>query len=145
MRPLAAAAALSAVLLLAACAQPGSGGPAAESPTAAAGPAEAESVDVAATCRAYHVGGSQSINKRVKRWTSAVAYPATAENSVELTTIRDRLEGQILDAQPGPASILEAVREPFATSLAGGSADPADVESAADVVKRMCADAGYRS
>lgn len=149
MRSLAAAAAaVTAALLLSSCAGLAADGPVAENSPSAEVAAEAaagpESVDPLTTCRSFYVGGKLSISKRIKRWGSEVAYPATAENTVELTTIHDRLGGQISDAEPGPAMLLKSVQKPFGVSLDGGSADPADVVEATEVVERMCVDAGYR-
>ena len=148
MRSLAAsAAAVSTALLLAACAGPALTGPASETspaPTFPTASPETERVDILSTCRGYYEGGTQSIAQRVERWAPAVAHPATDDNAAELTTVRDRLGGQIRDAEPGPASFLKSVQKPFAAALDGRPADPQDVRDAAETVEQMCTESGYR-
>ncbi|GAA1982746.1 hypothetical protein GCM10009718_19980 [Isoptericola halotolerans] len=139
----AAAAALPLVLLVTACADPNSvavtdvsASPAVETHT------PAESVTPRATCNGYYVGRSHSLDRKIRKWTTAVGEPATPEATAEISIIRDRLAAQIHDAEVGPAAILRGVHEPFAAWLDGGTADPAEIVEAADAVRRMCDEMG---
>jgi|GEM_PF-4807639 len=145
MRPLlAATAAVSTALLLAACAGPDDAEPAAEtSPTPEASTETEGGADTVTTCSGYYDGGELSIHHRVTTWTPEVAEPATEENTGELTIVRDRLDAQIRYADTEAAALLETIQAPFDTSLEGGSADPADVEESVAAFASFCADAGF--
>ncbi|WP_402469816.1 hypothetical protein [Isoptericola aurantiacus] len=138
----AAAAALSFALLVSACAGPDSAEPAAASSASPEASATA-AADPTTTCAGYYDGGELSIHERVTTWTSAVAEPATEENQSELVIIQDRLSSQIRYAQDGPATLLEAIQEPFVTSIEGGSGDPSVVEESAAAFATLCDEAGY--
>ncbi|PFG44698.1 hypothetical protein ATJ88_3434 [Isoptericola jiangsuensis] len=145
MRTLVAAtAALSAAFLLAACAGPDTVEPAAETSATPEASTQSEgTVDALTTCRGYYDGEDLSIHARVTRWTPAVAEPATEENGAELAIIRDRIDAQLRWADDEPAAILRTVQAPFVTAIEGGSAEPADVESAATALAVLCGETGY--
>ncbi|MEG3615485.1 hypothetical protein [Isoptericola haloaureus] len=140
----AATAAVSAALLLTACAGPDSVEPAADSsPTPEASTETEGAVDIATTCAGYYDGGELSIDHRVTTWTPEVSSPATEENTAELTIVRDRLDAQIRYADTGPAAILQAIQEPFDDALNGTSGDQGAVEDAVTALEAMCDDAGF--
>ncbi|ANC32254.1 hypothetical protein [Isoptericola dokdonensis] len=145
MRTLVAAtAALSAALLLAACAGPDTVEPAAETSATPEASTQSEgTVDALTTCRGYYDGGDLSIHARVTEWAPAVAEPATEENASELLIIRDRIDAQLRYADVQPAAILQTVQAPFTTAIEGGSADPTDVENAAAALAALCGETGY--
>ncbi|WP_277213555.1 hypothetical protein [Isoptericola croceus] len=145
---LAAAAALPVVFLVTACADPDAARTTevSASPTAEATVEDAERaerVSPRSTCNGYYNGRSHSLDRNIKKWTSAVAEPATAESTAAISVIRDRLAAQIHDAEPGPAAMLGTVHDPFSRWLDSGVADPADIVEATEAVRRMCDEVGF--
>ncbi len=144
---LAATAAVSVVLVLAACSGPGQAdGTATPSATASApesstgsGPEPHSTVQ---TCAGYYDGGEYSVDHRVTTWGPQLDALDEA-GAVEVTVVRDRLSSLLLYAGDEAAPALEALRTPFQDALTGGAGDPAQAEEAAAALRAVCEDAGY--
>ncbi len=144
---LASAAAVSVVLVLAACSGPGQTDGAA-TPSAATSATESSTASgpephsTVQTCAGYYDGGEYSVDHRVTTWGPQVDALDEA-GAVEATVVRDRLSSLLLYAGDDTAPALEELRAPFQDALTDGAGDPGQVEEAAAAFRALCEDAGY--
>jgi hypothetical protein len=146
---LAATAAVSSALLLAACSGSGQGddatSPAAETSAAATPSATptVERVDTTETCAGYFDGDEHSTANLVSTWAPKIGEELDDAGLVEVTIVRDRIQSLLFYANEDVTPQLQAIQVPFENALTGAAGSPSAVEDAVTEFRATCEDAGY--
>ena len=148
-KSLAATAALSCALLLAACS--GTDQPDDAAATATESPAEAtgsptpavEPVETVETCAGYFDGGEHSVDARVTEWGPRIGEELDDTGILEVTIVRDRIQSLLFYAGEETTPQLQAIQVPFENALTGTAGSPSAVEEAVAELRATCEDAGY--
>lgn len=146
---LAATAALSCALLLAAC----SGTDQSDDATAPAAETSAEAtssptptqerVETIETCAGYFDGGEHATGALVDTWGPQIGGELDDAGLIEVTIVRDRISSLLFYANEDVTPQLQAIQVPFENALTGTAGSPEAVEQAVAEFRAACEDAGY--
>jgi hypothetical protein len=146
---LAATAALSCALLLAACSgtdqSDDATAPAAETPAeATSSPTPTvERVETVETCAGYFDGGEHSTDTMVTTWGPKIDGELDDAALLEVTVVRDRISSLLFYANEEITPQLQAIQVPFENALTGTVGSPAAVEEAVAEFRTACEAAGF--
>jgi len=148
---LAATAALSGVLLLAACSDPDQSDdatPPAASETsteASASPTPTvEHVETVETCAGYFDGDEHSTSTLVSTWGPRIGDELDDDAFLQVTVVRDRISSLLFYANEETTPQLQAIRVPFENALTGTAGSPSAVKDAVAEFRTTCKDAGFK-